>query len=238
MSFIFNSKYNSQSRQVEINKNNIEELQKQNFTIYNTQLELTQDSTTIAVTQTDIDLNNIGNALLMSRNGLLFKIVAVEHGEAYLRYYANVPTGPQGLTGPQGPQGPKGEDGVGTIKSASITLQTISNGYEQDIPFLDTLKQRLETGKVISADLLINTNINDIPAGTHLTGNINVSKIIKNYYLALFTTYGTSILLFKSEAGMGSYDYKINFINIGTQLTSRETFVNDLTDTLTYYYYE
>ena len=109
MSFIFNSKYNSQSRQVEINKNNIEELQKQNFTIYNTQLELTQDSTTIDVTNTDIDLNNIGNALLMSRNGLLFKIVTIEQGNVYLRYYANVPTGPQGI---QGPQGPKGEQGV------------------------------------------------------------------------------------------------------------------------------
>lgn len=134
MSFIFNSKYNSQSKQVEINKNNIEELQKQNFTIYNTQLELTQDSTTIAVTQTDIDLNNIGNALLMSRNGLLFKIVTIEQGNVYLRYYANIPTGPQGLTGPQGPkgeqgvkgdtgatgpqgpQGPKGEQGIQGLK--------------------------------------------------------------------------------------------------------------------------
>ena len=114
MSFIFNSKYNSQSKQVEINKNNIEELQKQNFTIYNTQLELTQDSTTIAVTNTDINLNNIGNALLMSRNGLLFKIVTIEQGNVYLRYYANIPQGPQGPkgnTGDTGPQGPKGDTG-------------------------------------------------------------------------------------------------------------------------------
>ena len=112
----FKPNWKTQPEQVQANKDAIAQLQKENFTIYNTQNEMSEDNTGIDVAQTDIDVNNVGNALLMSRNGLLFKIITIdtERGEAYLRYYANLPAGPQGpqgVQGPAGPQGPKGDTG-------------------------------------------------------------------------------------------------------------------------------
>ena len=106
--------WKTQPEQVQQNKNDIEALKQNNFTIYNTQLEMTEDNIGIPVTQTDVDINNIGNALLMSKNGLLFKIVAERDGEIYVKYYTTTitgPQGPQGLTGPQGPQGETGPQG-------------------------------------------------------------------------------------------------------------------------------
>lgn len=111
----FKPNWKTQPEQVQANKDAIAQLQKENFIVYNTQLEMNEDIIGIDVAQTDIDINNVGNALLMSRNGLLFKIVSVAQGEAYLRYYANLPAGPEGpkgIQGPAGPQGPKGDTGA------------------------------------------------------------------------------------------------------------------------------
>lgn len=111
----FKPNWKTQPEQVQANKDAIAQLQKENFTVYNTQNEMSEDNTGIDVSRTDIDVNNVGNALLMSRNGLLFKIVTIERGEAYLRYYATLPAGPQGpkgVQGPAGPQGPKGDTGA------------------------------------------------------------------------------------------------------------------------------
>ena len=112
MGFIFNPKYVSQPRQVEINKARIEELERKNFIIYNTQQELTEDETTIQTVETDVNTERIENALLLTKNGLLFKIIAVNGVDLYIKYYATIPTGPQGETGPQGPQGERGPQGI------------------------------------------------------------------------------------------------------------------------------
>ena len=71
----FKPNWKTQPEQVQANKEAIAQLQKENFTIYNTQLEMTEDNIGIPVAQTDVDINNIGNALLISKNGLIFKIL-------------------------------------------------------------------------------------------------------------------------------------------------------------------
>ena len=145
----FKPNWKTQPEQVQANKDAIAQLQKENFTIYNTQNDMTEDNTGIDVARTDIDINNVGNALLMSRNGLLFKIVTIERGEAYLRYYANLPAGPagpqgeQGVQGVQGPEGPKGDKGEKGDSGNDFTIQ----GYVSSTASLPQNYTEADVGK-------------------------------------------------------------------------------------------
>ncbi len=119
MSKLYNPKYLSLPQQVQKNKEDIEKLNKQYFEIYNTQQSLSNESSSILVDSTNIDISRIENALLISSNGLVFKIASLDETEtvAFLTYYANLqgpegPRGPQGTEGPEGPRGPQGVTGA------------------------------------------------------------------------------------------------------------------------------
>ena len=118
-------------------------------------------------------------------------------------------------------------------------MQTINDNENQDIPFLNNLMQRLATGKVISADLLINTDITsglNIPAGTHFTGTINVIKYYNNYNIILYSGFGSPVI-FQTGFGMG-YSFYLKELRFSGSTISVVSANANLTDTLTYYYYE
>ena len=108
MSFIFNPKYNSQERQVEINKAKIEELEKTLFKIYGYYGDLTEETETIELSKTDIVNIEEKNMFILSQNGLLFKVVLILDDIVYIKFYTKLPEGTQGIQGPEGPQGQRG----------------------------------------------------------------------------------------------------------------------------------
>lgn len=117
MSNIINPNYLNYAEQIQKNKEDIKDLQENLVDLYNTQLELNIDSSSLPVGETDINQAQLKNALLLSKNALLFKIITIAEGIVYFKYYATLPKGSQGiqglrgLTGPQGEQGPQGERG-------------------------------------------------------------------------------------------------------------------------------
>ena len=138
MSNIINPNYLNYAEQVQKNKNDIKDLQENLVDLYNTQLELTINSSSLPISDTDINVDQLKNAMLLSKNGLLFKIITIAENIVYFRYYATLPQGGQGIqglrgaTGPQGPQGPKGDKGeigpVGPVGPQGATGSTGPQG--------------------------------------------------------------------------------------------------------------
>lgn len=125
MGEIFNPKYLNLPQQVQKNKNDIEDIKASIKTIYNTQQELTEETSSIDLTLTNIPAD-FKSGFLLSKNGLLFNIVTINNNTVYIEFYsylkgedgkdgqdgAEGPQGPRGLTGPQGPQGIQGVQGI------------------------------------------------------------------------------------------------------------------------------
>ena len=108
----FNTCKKTEPQQVLQNEKDIEKLDKKIVYIYGTTVDLTTDSTTVNFTDTDIKADAwTDNSFIMDKNGMLFKIVTISNGIVYIKYYATIPTGPQGEQGPKGDIGPQGEQG-------------------------------------------------------------------------------------------------------------------------------
>ena len=88
---ITNNEYNTMPEQVQENKNNIEAIAKNMLEFYHTEQALTEQTTSINITQTDIeDLNISQNAFIITTNALFFKIVAIVENVVYIKYWANI----------------------------------------------------------------------------------------------------------------------------------------------------
>lgn len=88
---ITNNEYNTMPEQVQENKNNIEAIAKNMLEFYHTEQVLTEQTTSINITQTDIeDLNISQNAFIITTNALFFKIVAIVENVVYIKYWANI----------------------------------------------------------------------------------------------------------------------------------------------------
>lgn len=116
MSTIINPNYLSMPEQVQKNKKDIKDLQDTLFRVYKTTENLSEDTTSVMLNTTDIPSDNVENAVLLSVNGLVFKVVTIANGVVYLEFYSNIKgiqgnTGSIGATGPQGPAGPQGIKG-------------------------------------------------------------------------------------------------------------------------------
>ena len=100
-------------QQVQINKEDIAELKAKIKDAYSTELELDEDATIVAITDTTAT-SDVKKGYILSKNGNLFNIVANTGSELYIDFWANIkgPKGDTGATGPQGPQGPKGDTGA------------------------------------------------------------------------------------------------------------------------------
>lgn len=118
--FIFNPNYRSYEQQVQINKKDIAELKAKIKTAYKANATMTEDQTTIDISNTTLT-PGIQEGFLLSENALLFQIVKVVENIVYVYFWADLggegqpgpqgPKGDTGATGPQGPQGPKGDTG-------------------------------------------------------------------------------------------------------------------------------
>lgn len=112
MAFIINPKFRDLPEQVQKNKNDIEDLQASQFNTYACSTTLSSETSSVAVSSTDIDSNsNTANALLIDAVGNLFKIVTIVDNVVYINYICNI-KGPAGATGATGPAGPQGEQGA------------------------------------------------------------------------------------------------------------------------------
>ena len=128
-------------QQVQLNTDNIEQLARVIKNIFNTQETLTTASTTID-TSNIVDWDtNATTGLILSKDGLLFDIVAVVDSTVYIKYWASV-------KGPQGPQGETGATGNGiasvektgtsglvdtytiTFTNGQTTTFTVTNGQD------------------------------------------------------------------------------------------------------------
>lgn len=130
MSFIINPKFRDLPQQVQKNKEDIENLQENQFYTYSCNIELSSEASTVDLSNTDITTSsNISNSVLIDIQGNLFKIISLLDNTVYVKYLCNLkgpqgeqgatgpagpagPQGPQGETGPQGPAGPQGEQGA------------------------------------------------------------------------------------------------------------------------------
>ena len=105
-----NFKYNTMPKQVQLNKDAIEDLKNKIKSPYNTQEELSEATTTILLSKTNIPLSQPEDIFLLSKNGLLFKVVGYDTTDnvttVYLCYWADF-KGPQGVEGPAGISSPQ-----------------------------------------------------------------------------------------------------------------------------------
>ena len=100
---VFNPNFLNQPQQVQKNKDDIEYLIKNQFKVFNTPLDMFEGMESVSLSETDIPADFSGeNAVLLTRNGLIFKIVTITDNMVYIKYYSQLPAGPQGPTGPSG----------------------------------------------------------------------------------------------------------------------------------------
>ena len=97
---VFNPNFLNQPQQVQKNKDDIEYLIKNQFKVFNTTLNMFEGMESVAITETDIPADFSGeNAVLLTRNGLIFKIVTITDNIVYIKYYSQLPQGPAGPAG-------------------------------------------------------------------------------------------------------------------------------------------
>ena len=135
-------------QQVQLNTENIEELAKVIKNVFNTQETLTTASTTIDVSDiVDWDTNT-ETGLILSKDGLLFDIVAVVDSTVYIKYWASV-KGPKGDTGNTGSTGATG-NGIASIEKTGtaglVDTYTITFTNGQTTTFTVTNGQDGQTG--------------------------------------------------------------------------------------------
>ena len=109
-------------QQVQINKEDIAELKAKIKDAYSTELELDEDATIVAITDTTAT-SDVKKGYILSKNGNLFNIVANTGSELYIDFWANI-KGPKGDTGATGPQGPAGPAGGGDSRIVNINIVT------------------------------------------------------------------------------------------------------------------
>ena len=140
MAFIINPKFRDLPEQVQKNKNDIEDLQASQFNTYACSTTLSSETSSVAVSSTDITAeSNTANALLIDAGGNVFKIVTIVDDTVYINYICNIKgepgaTGATGATGPTGPQGEQGIQGpqgaTGATPNISVTATTLPAGSE------------------------------------------------------------------------------------------------------------
>ena len=135
-------------QQVQINKEDIALLKSKIKDAYNTQQELAEDATTIAITETTAT-SDTKTGFLLSKNGNLFNIVANTGSELYIDFWANI-LGPQGATGATGATGPRGVSGARGLPALEVK-EFITTKYNAG-DYIDILFDRLNRG-VIQDDL-------------------------------------------------------------------------------------
>lgn len=168
--------------------------------LYYTTTELTKETTTVVLTNTNIkEEQPLG--LLMDPNGLLFSIDAINETNALITYRATLPTGPQGIqgvqgpkgdtgpqgpkgdTGPQGPQGPQGPAGEGEEKPLEIVvpgiIYSIKIGEVKNV-----LQQYLDNGELRL---------------------IEIKDTVSNYRQKFYCSGGLT--------GVGNYEFHLAYIN-------------------------
>lgn len=109
MSTIFNPNYLDQQQQVQKNKADIEELQRYIRQAYHANVVLTNTSTSVPQSDTNIP-EGTTQGFLIDTVANLFEIATVSEGTVFIQYWCNL-KGPQGATGPQGPKGDTGATG-------------------------------------------------------------------------------------------------------------------------------
>ena len=113
--FIFSNKKLAIPEQVDKNTGDIALLKQNQFVVYSTTKELTTTTTTANVSDTDIDINIISNAVLVDIDCNLFSIQGLDNTNTivYIKYMCNIKgeQGAQGVKGEQGEQGEKGDKG-------------------------------------------------------------------------------------------------------------------------------
>ena len=128
---IINIEKASMPEQVDANTKNIEKLASYIKDAFNSKINLTEDATTISISNIKNWVQNTTNGFIIDPNGNIFNIVAVSDDTIYIDYWCTIkgvqgeqgpqgeqgltgatgPRGLQGLTGPQGPQGIQGLTG-------------------------------------------------------------------------------------------------------------------------------
>lgn len=108
-----NPNYLSWYQQIQKNTKDIEDLYGKINVVNIVDIDLSEDDASIPLSNTDIsDTNKIG--FLISKNGLLFKVVTIVDNEVYIKYICDLkgPQGEQGIQGARGPQGIQGPTGA------------------------------------------------------------------------------------------------------------------------------
>lgn len=108
-----NPNYLSWYQQIQKNAKDIEDLYGKINVVNICNIELSEDDASIPLSNTDItDTNKIG--FLITKNGLLFKVVTIVDNEVYIKYICDLkgPKGEQGIQGARGPQGIQGPTGA------------------------------------------------------------------------------------------------------------------------------
>lgn len=92
MRLFFDMNKKSLPQIVKQNKEDIKELKEKIKPFYKTEVDLQDDATTINVSETNIDVDTYSNGFLLTQQGKLFDIIAVNDGVVYISFMADFKT--------------------------------------------------------------------------------------------------------------------------------------------------